>query len=467
MPERERELVAKAFDRLGSKLEANAIEVFQSTEKNRSNLSLGRLPEKAEGFQLLTFFGKLVKSAVLTKTEELHVGLLGKGVNEFACVDALSAAVNARIFDMPLYGKRAKDRKPFHLKRVVIYVANTSGGKNLARVWNRAWVAGDGGNFVRYLGTLPPNELNPKTYAKRISDVCSKYKFAHKFYSAAELKRMGAGAFTAVDQGNPNSHGGIHELTYSPRGAKNAKPLVLVGKGLCFDTGGYDIKTGGYMISMKGDMQGSALALATLIAAAELKWPIKIKAFLGVTENLISPVAFRADEVVTALNGVSIEVINTDAEGRMVLADTLCLASRTKPALIVDYATLTGAATIAIGMNYSAAFTNEEKLHDRIRESGKVSGERMWTFPMDPDYGQALESPVADTAQCAKGRGPDHIHAAVFLSKFVEKGIPWVHVDLAAADRPGGLAHVDTLFTGFGVRWSLEFLQGFFKLKAA
>jgi leucyl aminopeptidase len=213
------------------------------------------------------------------------------------------------------------------------------------------------------------------------------------------------------------------------------------------------------MVTMKGDMQGSAVALAVLVTAARLKLPLHLKAYLGVTENHISPKGYKADDVVTALNGMTIEVVDTDAEGRMVLADTLHLATKDQPSLCVDFATLTGAARRALGKRYSAAFTNTEKLRPAIVSCGRESGERVWTFPMDDDYAKAIESPVADILQCPKDPGPDHIWAACFLSKFVAKGVPWVHVDLCASECEGGLGPTDTLFTGFGVRWALRFLD--------
>jgi leucyl aminopeptidase len=211
-------------------------------------------------------------------------------------------------------------------------------------------------------------------------------------------------------------------------------------------------------------MQGSAVALATLIAAAQLKVPYRMKAFLAVTENHISPDAYKADEVVTALNGMTIEIVNTDAEGRMVLADTLTLASREKPDCLIDFATLTGTAVRAIGTQYSAGFTNREALHDLIKGSGTKSGERIWTFPTDSTFGKALESKIADTLQCVKGPGPDHIHAAYFLSRFVENNTPWIHIDLSASENENGIGHVDSLFTGFGVRWALQFMRDFMNL---
>jgi leucyl aminopeptidase len=318
-------------------------------------------------------------------------------------------------------------------------------------------ITADGTNIARYLATLPPNILNPAQYGVEIRRICKESGISVKFYSKQELKKMGAGAFTAVDQGNPDSAGGIYELSYAPKG-KTKKTIHFAGKGLCFDTGGYDVKTSGFMVTMKGDMQGSAVALASMVVAVRLGLPYKMKAFLGITENHISPKAFKPDEVVTALNGMSIEVVNTDAEGRMVLADTLNLASREKPDCLVDFATLTGSAVRAIGTQYSCGFTNRDKLHEVIKSAGKDSGERIWTFPIDSTFGKALESKIADTLQLAKGK-PDHIMAAYFLSRFVVDGTPWVHIDLSAAENDNGLAHVDSMFTGFGVRWATEFIQ--------
>ena len=419
---------------------------------------LAVIPSDVSAFSLLGFARSVLKEVIRPHTKSISLVFL-EGKLEMLLADVFAAAVATRVFDMPEYGKRSEKKKIFQLEAVRVFAS-----KNLDKPLQYGFATGEGANLVRYLGTLPPNILNTHTYGEKIKELAKQYKLSFKFYSNKELKKMGAGAFTAVDQGDPDSGGGIYEITYSPTKSKNKNPLVFVGKGLCFDTGGYDIKTMGYMLTMKGDMQGSALALTNLIVAAKLKLPLKMKAFLGVTENHISPKSYTPDQVVTALNGISIEVINTDAEGRMVLADTLCLASRSKPDMIIDFATLTGAARVAIGASYSAGFTNRDELHSKIIQSGRSSGERVWTFPIDKDYGKALESPIADMIQCAKSRSPDHILAAYFLSQFVEKDIPWVHIDLSAADKEGGLAHVDSFFTGFGVRWTMDFVKNKYKV---
>jgi leucyl aminopeptidase len=255
---------------------------------------------------------------------------------------------------------------------------------------------------------------------------------------------------------------GIAHLRYrSARRAPGTRPdLALVGKGILFDTGGVDLKTHRSMLAMHTDMGGSAVALATLLALAELRAPIAADAWLAITENRIGPTAYRPQEVVRAANGVTIQVIHTDAEGRMVLADTLSLAARSCPRLMLDFATLTGACVHALTERMSGVFTNRPQLLARLLEAGRVSGERVWSFPFEPDYHADLESRVADIQQCAVDGKSDHILATRFLARFVPPATPWVHVDLSSATRSGGLAHVGTDVTGFGVRFALELLLG-------
>jgi len=458
LPEDIRGRVKNQIERLGDTPEAGSINVFGGISAQDPDVVLAVMPEDVSTFSLLGFCRKVSKSTVSEHLKNLSIVFDGVK-DEESLADCFGSALAARTFQLPLIGKRTEKAKSFQLKDVRFF-----GSKGAEKSFWLGWHKGNGSNIVRFLGMLPPNVLDTEEYGKRIQKICKEFGFQFKFYSNKELKKMGAGAFTAVDQGDPESHGGIYELTYSPRGAKGKSHVALVGKGLCFDTGGYDVKTGGWMLNMKGDMQGSAVALSTMMTAAHLKLPIKLKTFLGVTANHLSPKAYTCDEVVVALNGVAIEVINTDAEGRMVLADTLCLADRSKPMMIVDFATLTGSAVRSLGNAYAAGFTNQDKLHGPIVNCGKESGERVWTFPMDSDYGDALKSPIADTIQCAKSGAPDHILAAIFLKKFVEDKTPWVHIDLAAAEKEGGLAHIDGFYTGFGVRWAIEFIRHHFKV---
>jgi leucyl aminopeptidase len=213
------------------------------------------------------------------------------------------------------------------------------------------------------------------------------------------------------------------------------------------------------MYLMHGDMQGSAVAVGTLLALARSGAPFEVDCWLALTENQIGPRAYRPQEVVRAMNGVTIQVVHSDAEGRMVLADTLALAARARPGLLLDFATLTGACVNAITDRYSGAFTNRPQLEGVLQEAGRASGERVWCFPMDEDFDAELDSGIADVLQCAVESKGDHILAARFLGRFVPDDLPWAHIDLAASERKGGLAHVPTEFTGFGVRFAAQLLR--------
>jgi leucyl aminopeptidase len=246
-------------------------------------------------------------------------------------------------------------------------------------------------------------------------------------------------------------------LSYRPTRA--APPgVALVGKGILFDTGGTNLKPFKGMLDMHTDMQGSAVALGSLLALAELGVPYSVDAWLALTENRLSAEAYKSQDVVFAANGTSIQVIHTDAEGRMVLADTLALAARAKPQVIVDYATLTGACVGAVTELYSGVFSNRAAANQLLIDAGRASGERVWPFPMDDDFDEFLKSEIADVKQCAVDTPGDHILAARFLRRFVPAEIPWIHVDLSAGQHKGGLGHVPSEITGFGVRITLELM---------
>ncbi|MGI9200780.1 MAG: M17 family metallopeptidase, partial [Woeseiaceae bacterium] len=239
----------------------------------------------------------------------------------------------------------------------------------------------------------------------------------------------------------------------------NAQPDVsLVGKGIIFDTGGTNLKPFASMLDMHGDMQGSAVALGTFLAISELKLSVAVDCWLAITENRTGPKAYKSQDVITAANGKTIQTIHTDAEGRMVLADTLTLASREKPKLMMDYATLTGSVVNAITTRYSGVFTNQNDWHPRLRRNGANCGERVWPFPIGKEFLADLKSETADIMQCSPNGTGDHILAGSFLAEFVEHETPWVHVDLAASNHKGGLGHVPTEITGFGVRFTLALL---------
>jgi len=315
------------------------------------------------------------------------------------------------------------------------------------------------GNLLcRELTVTAPNELTPGLYRQRIKKLAQANGWKHEAFDMKKLRKMGAGAFVAVAQGSEFEDAAIVHLTYKHPKAKQT--VALVGKGICFDTGGHNLKPSRYMHNMHEDMNGSAVSLGILLAASEQKLAVNIDCWLAIAQNHISPKAYKQNDIVKALNGTHIEIIHTDAEGRMVLADTLTLASRAKPDLMIDFATLTGSMAMALGARYSGVFGTTDELAQRAVSIGKQTGERLCAFPQDEDYEPALDSKVADIKQCTLDGEADHILAARFLKRFVEHDTPWLHIDLSASRCEGGLGIVAHDVNGFGVAWGLGMLQG-------
>ena len=404
----------------------------------------------ASTFELLTLARKCV--AKVREAEVSQLGVLLPGVTadmRQSLLDAVVSAVAASNFEPPQF--KASPDESRHIKSLTLF-----DGKQ-PMDFSRRLAEAEGNSLARWLTLLPANHLTPTEYRGYVKDLAKREGWKLEFLDERKLKSLGAGAFLAVAQGSAVRDAGIVHLSYKPSNrARDARNLALVGKGICYDTGGVNLKSAKSMFGMHGDMQGSAVALGTLLALSRLKVPFQVDAWLALARNEIGPKAYTQNEVVHASNGVSIEIVHTDAEGRMVLADTLALATEAKPNLTLDYATLTGACVVALGTRYSGAFTNRSEYTQSIIAAGIQSGERVWPMPVDADYDEDIESQVADVKQCVIESQADHILAARFLSRFVPSACPWVHVDLAASEHKGGLAHVPTEVTGFGVRFSLS-----------
>ncbi|WP_337073826.1 leucyl aminopeptidase family protein [Aeromonas veronii] len=323
---------------------------------------------------------------------------------------------------------------------------------DLARIYSEA-----GGNgLARHLAVLPASELTAASYREFVSQLAHDEGWQCHHYDQAQLAELGAGAFLAVARGSEDNQGAMVKLSYYP--PKPVRRIALVGKGICHDSGGYNLKVSGSMYGMHLDMGGSAVALGALYAISRAQLPYEVHCWLAIAENHIGPHAYRPGEVVTAINGISIEVVDTDAEGRMVLADTLVMAAQDTPDLLIDYATLTGACKRALGSRYSGVFTNRSEWLASLVKLGQHSGERVWPFPLDDDFDDNIESEWADLLQCAPGSSPDHIDAARFLAHFVPEQTPWLHFDLSGFRNKGGNGVVSSEVTGFGVRLTLDLL---------
>jgi leucyl aminopeptidase len=414
-------------------------------------LLLVALPPEASPYERLQLAAKLVKTLLESEPRSVliaHAAAPPEAAH--AALEAVIAALQAAAFRLPAFKSKREPRRRLGEIELVLDAPRFDLAQSLA--------SSAGNNLARWLTALPPNVLDARGYRRLLEQLARRLGLRFSFYGERRLKRLGAGAFLAVAQGNARRDAGIAHLAYRPRGARGT-PLALVGKGICFDTGGTNLKPHKSMLDMHTDMEGSAVAIGTLYALRELDTRRPVDCWLAITENRIGPLAYQPQEIVTALNGTTIQVIHTDAEGRMVLADTLALAARARPAALIDYATLTGACVYALTERYSGTFTNRLEARERIEAAGAASGERVWCFPMDKDFDADLESGVADVMQCAADGKGDHILAARFLNRFVPASIPWLHIDLSAGTRAGGLGHIAGEITGFGVRYSVELLR--------
>jgi len=394
----------------------------------------------------------LRKATVLLLGEHpkaLSIAVFGSAAEKTKAAEA--AVYVALVNAAPLPNRKSKTETA--LKSVALYGMKSLDGFAQVRA------VAEGNMLTRSLTVLGPDELTPAIYRKRIKVLAKTYGWDVEEFSFNKLKKMGAGAFCAVAQGSPARDAAIVRISYKGKAAAKdkAKTVALVGKGICFDTGGHNLKPAKYMQGMHEDMNGSAVVLGIMAAATRLKLPVALEGWLAIAENHISPEAYRQNEVVTALNGTTIEVVHTDAEGRMVLADTLTLAARNKPDLIADFATLTGTMHYALGSRMSGVFATSATLAKQAVDAGEGSGERVVVFLYPEDYESSLDSSVADVKQCSLEGEADHILATRLLSRFVGD-TPWLHMDLSAHSCKGGLGAVMSDASGFGVAWGVTLL---------
>jgi leucyl aminopeptidase len=407
-----------------------------------------RLDTAKPAFDWHSHLRQALKPLLDEQPAEIEIAVYGD--DAFRTRAAAAAAYVAWINGAPLPSWKG-GKAPVTLQRIALHGVS---GLNLAR----ARALAEGNTLCRELTVLPPNLLKPGSYRERIRVLAEAADWQIEEYDSKRLKKLKAGAFLAVARGSGHDDAAIVRLSYQG-GKKGTKAIALVGKGICFDTGGHNLKPARYMNNMHDDMNGSAVALGILTAASRLKLPVNLEVWLAIAENHLSPQAYTQNEVVTALNGTTIEIVHTDAEGRMVLADALALAALAKPTAIIDFATLTGSMAVALGERMSGVISNRDDLATRAVAAGRASGERVVAFPMPEDYDEALDSSVADVKQCTLDGEADHILAARFLQRFVAD-TPWLHVDLSASRCKGGLGAAATDINGFGVGLGLHVVEG-------
>jgi leucyl aminopeptidase len=360
--------------------------------------------------------------------------LKSRGIRSFAFVapssipaeEAVRAIVEGAFignFDPDYYRSDRKDQKIDALTIV------TTGDKTaLEKAVTEAQIIGESQNFTRDLVNEPSNRMTPTILAERAKQMSQEVGLKCEVYGADKIKEMKMGAFWSVAQGSDEPPALI-VMKYEPAGAPEKPVLGLVGKGITFDTGGISIKPADGMEKMKYDMAGGATMIGAMRAIALLKPKVKVIGIVCATENMPSGKAQKPGDVQIAMSGKSIEIINTDAEGRLVLADGLFYARQLGCTHLVDAATLTGAVVVALGYANAGVFSNDDALYERFRTANEKAGEKMWRLPLDDEYKENIKSSIADMVNSG-GRWGGAINAAMFLKEFAED-TPWIHLDIA------------------------------------
>jgi leucyl aminopeptidase len=355
-------------------------------------------------------------------------------------------------------GKWKTDATPRHLPSRLTFVGADDATHQLAQ---RAELVAQWANRARDLSNRPPNDLTPERLADRAAEIAQgSGDLSYEAFDRAQIEAMGMGSFAAVAQGSHNEPRLI-VLRYEPAGARDDLVLGLVGKAITFDTGGISLKTADYMEDMKGDMSGGGAVIEGMGAIAELGVPVRVLAVVASAENMAGGHAYRPGDILTAMNGKTIEIINTDAEGRLVLADALWYAREQGATHLVDMATLTGAMVLAMGDIYGGVYANDDAWRDQVVEAANAAGDHLWPLPMHRRYRRYVNSNFADMKNASILREGSPALAAEFLREFTGEG-PWAHIDLAGpafVRRSRGDYIGVQGGTGYGVRLIAELAQ--------
>jgi len=437
----------------GKAFETNLLYKPASVKAKRLLLVSGGSAKKFSSYDLRRVSGTAVRT------------LKSRGIRSFAFVAPAGIPVEEAIraivegahvgnFDPDYYRSDRKDQK---IDSILVV---TKGDKaDLEKAANEAQIIGESQNFTRDLVNEPSNRMTPTILADRAKEMCAEVGLKCEVYGADKIKEMKMGAFWSVAQGSDEPPALI-VMTYEPAGAPAKPVLGLVGKGITFDTGGISIKPADGMEKMKYDMAGGATMIGAMRAIAQLKPKLKVIGIVCATENMPSGKAQKPGDVQIAMSGKSIEIINTDAEGRLVLADGLYYARQLGCTHLIDAATLTGAVVVALGYNNAGIFANDDDMYNRFHSANAKAGEKMWRMPLDDEYKEQIRSSIADIMNSG-GRWGGAITAAMFLKEFAED-TPWIHLDIAGTawleDQKPWIAKGPS---GIALRSLVEFVKGF------
>jgi len=406
----------------GRPFETNLLHKPASLKAKRLLLISGGSAKKFSSYDLRRIAGTAVRS-LKTRGIRSFAFIAPTGIAAEESVRAIIEGANVGNFDPDYYRSDRKDQK---IEEVT--VAATGDADMLQKAANESRIIGESQNFTRDLVNEPSNRMTPTILADRAKKMCAEVGLKCEVYGPDEIKKMKMGAFWSVAQGSDEPPALI-VMTYEPAGAPAKPVLGLVGKGITFDTGGISIKPADGMEKMKYDMAGGATMIGAMRAIAMLKPKVKVIGIVCATENMPSGKAQKPGDVQIAMSGKSIEIINTDAEGRLVLADGLHYARQLGCTHLVDAATLTGAVVVALGYTNAGVFANDDDMYNRFHAANGKAGEKMWRLPLDDEYKDQIRSSIADIMNSG-GRWGGAVTAAMFLKEFAED-TPWIHLDIA------------------------------------
>ncbi|PIR21250.1 MAG: leucyl aminopeptidase [Deltaproteobacteria bacterium CG11_big_fil_rev_8_21_14_0_20_47_16] len=398
---------------------------------------------------------KVGQAAECLRLKSIGGVLIASTLNNLGPAARLQALVEGIILGTYRFTKYKTSTEPSTLKTVTLIAGGNR--SSLEKAAATAIITAEATCLARDLVNTTAADLTPHALADVAKKVAKTNKLGVSVLTGKALEKERMRLILAVGQGSPNSPAFIH-LSYKPKG-KAKRKIALVGKGITFDTGGLDLKPAASMITMKDDMGGSAAVLGAMQAIAQLKPNVAVDAYIATAENAIDGDAFRPSDIVKSRNGKTVEVANTDAEGRLVLADALDYAVERKPDVVVDVATLTGGVVVALGEQCTGLFSNTESMAEKMMAAADTAGELMWQMPLLKAYEDGLKSKVADLSSMGKSRASS-ITAALFLKQFV-KGTPWVHLDIAgSAWTSESMTLAPYGGTGAAVRTLIEFCRG-------
>jgi leucyl aminopeptidase len=346
----------------------------------------------------------------------------------------------------------------------IINLLITSSNKNFfIKIKNNIENIINGVFLTRDLVSEPPNYLNPERFVSEIKKL-SKLGLKVDVFDYAKMKKIGMNALLGVSQGSKNLPYFV-TITWKPNNSKNKKPLSFIGKGVCFDTGGISLKPAKFMEDMKYDMAGAGAVVGLMKTLALRKSKSYVVGAVALVENMPGGSAQRPGDIVKSYSGKTIEVLNTDAEGRLILADAIYyIDEQYKPELIVDLATLTGAIVVSLGSEYAGLFSNNDKLSEKLIKAGEIENEKLWRFPLHKNYDKLMDSKIADIQNINYSGGAGSITAAQFLQRFLKNSTPWAHLDIAGmAWTKKDLETVPTGATGYGVKLLNKFVEKYYE----